>query len=226
MMTGENAQTSQLTVVDHPLVADRNTRLRDASTPSDDFRRLIHQLTLLVLPHALSDLAVRQVEVTTPLETTSGARLSNDVMFVGILRAALTMVGAALEIVPEASVGYLGLERDHTTHLANEYYNKVPQTDGSTRHPKCDVLRDHRLPRRRCCRPRGSPEYPCSAGCGRPAAQRKLLHLARLGRCRRPQLPHLIRRVTAPHTDFGQRPARPASIESIIPGTSAIESAV
>ena len=117
MMTGENAQTSQLTVVDHPLVADRITRLRDASTPSDDFRRLIHQLTLLVLPHALSDLAVRQVEVTTPLET--------------ILRAALTMVGAALEIVPEASVGYLGLERDHTTHLANEYYNKVPQTDGA-----------------------------------------------------------------------------------------------
>ena len=110
MMTGENAQTSQLTVVDHPLVADRITRLRDASTPSDDFRRLIHQLTLLVLPHALSDLAVRQV---------------------GILRAALTMVGAALEIVPEASVGYLGLERDHTTHLANEYYNKVPQTDGA-----------------------------------------------------------------------------------------------
>ena len=131
MMTGENAQTSQLTVVDHPLVADRITRLRDASTPSDDYRRLFHQLTLLVLPHALSDLAVRQVEVATPLETTSGARLSNDVMFVGILRAALTMVGAALEIVPEASVGYLGLERDHTTHLANEYYNKVPQTDGA-----------------------------------------------------------------------------------------------
>ena len=59
-----------LHVVRHPLVEDALGRLRDRSTPSEEFRRLARRVSLLVAVEATRDLALSDVSIVTPLEET------------------------------------------------------------------------------------------------------------------------------------------------------------
>jgi uracil phosphoribosyltransferase len=47
-------------------------------------------------------------------------------MVVPILRAGLGMVQPFTDLFPDVSIGYIGLERDHTTAVAHSYYCKLP----------------------------------------------------------------------------------------------------
>jgi uracil phosphoribosyltransferase len=116
-----------LHVVDHPLLAETMARLRDRTTPCDDFRTLAHRAGLLLAAEATRDLPTLAAAVRTPLETASVRRLSARVVAVPVLRAGLGMLGAFLDLVPAAQVGYFGLERDETTAVARRYYEKVPE---------------------------------------------------------------------------------------------------
>jgi uracil phosphoribosyltransferase len=49
---------------------------------------------------------------------------------VPILRAGLGMVQPFVDTFPDVSVGYLGLERDHETAVARNYYCKLPPLKG------------------------------------------------------------------------------------------------
>ncbi len=115
-----------LHVVDHPLLADAFARLRDRATPHDEFRRLAHRVTLLLLAEATRDLPTVGGTVETPLEPASVRRLATRVVAVPVLRAGLGMLEAFLQLVPSAEVGYFGLERDEETAAARRYYEKVP----------------------------------------------------------------------------------------------------
>jgi uracil phosphoribosyltransferase len=112
--------------VEHPLIEDVLSILRDVSTPPEDFRRLTRKLTTLLVFEASRDLPTRQVEVETPLERTEGHRLEAEVVLVPVLRAGMGMLDALLELFPAASVGYVGLERDEETAVARRYYLKLP----------------------------------------------------------------------------------------------------
>ena len=112
--------------VEHPLIQDVLTVLRDASTPREDFRRLTKKLSTLLVFQASQDLPLRQEEVETPLERTVGGRLDAEIVLVPVLRAGMGMLEALLEIFPGASVGYVGLERDEETAVARRYYLKLP----------------------------------------------------------------------------------------------------
>ncbi len=115
-----------LHVVDHPLLHDVLSRLRDRNTPSHEFRSLAHRITLFLTVEASRDLETLAGEVETPLEPTAARRLSSRVVAVPVLRAGLGMLEAFLEVVPSAQVGYFGLERDEDTAVAHCYYEKVP----------------------------------------------------------------------------------------------------
>jgi len=115
-----------LHVVRHPLVEDALAALRDRRTASEEFRRLAHRLSLLVVAEATRDLPTVEEEVETPLEVTKVRRLGRRVVAVPVLRAGLGMLDAFLEIVPSAQVGHYGLERDERTAVARRYYEKVP----------------------------------------------------------------------------------------------------
>ena len=115
-----------LHVVDHPLLRDVLTRLRDRDTPREEFRRLARRITLLIAAEATRDLATAPVTVETPLATAAGERLAARVVAVPVLRAGLGMLDAFLELVPSAQVGYFGLERNETDAVARCYYEKVP----------------------------------------------------------------------------------------------------
>jgi uracil phosphoribosyltransferase len=116
-----------LHVVRHPLIEDVMSRLRERTTPCDEFRRLARRVTLLLAAEATKDLPVAETDVDTPLERARVRRLSGRVVAVPVLRAGLGMLDAFLELVPQAEVGYFGLERNEETAEARRYYEKVPK---------------------------------------------------------------------------------------------------
>ena len=117
---------SRVTVVDHPLVARHLSVLRDRATPSSDFRRRLSDISMLLLYEALRDLRVREDQLETPLETTGGMRLVDEIVVIAILRAGLGMTDGALRLIPEARVGHLGLYRDEESLQPVGYYESIP----------------------------------------------------------------------------------------------------
>lgn len=114
-------------VVDHPLAADRLTRLRDQSTPRPDFRRALDELTQFVVYESLRDHPTEAFTVTTPLAPTTGYRLAEVPVLIPVMRAGLGMLRAALDMIPEAPVGFVGARRNEETRLPDPYLNTVPE---------------------------------------------------------------------------------------------------
>lgn len=117
----------QLTCVEHPLVQHKLTLMRDIQTGPKEFRELLRELTLLLAYEATANLKTTSKEVETPIGKTQGEIISDkDVVIVPILRAGLGMFDAVLTLLPNASVGYIGVYRDPKTHRPVEYYAKMP----------------------------------------------------------------------------------------------------
>lgn len=113
-------------LVQHPIAQDALISLRDKSTPASQFRRLTHRLSLILATEATRKLPMTLARVETPLEPAKGEVLDADVVVVPVLRAGLGMVDAVLELLPQARVGHIGLQRDEHTAIASRYYAKVP----------------------------------------------------------------------------------------------------
>ena len=121
------AEFPTLAVVRHPLVQHKLTILRDRATPKKIFKELVDEIAMLMAYEATSDLPLEAAPVETPLERTSGWRVSGKKLtLVPILRAGLGMVEGILRLVPSARVGHIGLYRDHDTLEPVDYYFKVP----------------------------------------------------------------------------------------------------
>jgi uracil phosphoribosyltransferase len=112
--------------VHHPVAQDALLHLRDKATPTSEFRRLAHRLSLIVVTEATQKLPMMLARVDTPLEAADGEALRSDVVVVPVLRAGLGMVEAALELLPHARIGHIGLARDEETAVAFQYYSKLP----------------------------------------------------------------------------------------------------
>jgi uracil phosphoribosyltransferase len=119
------------TIIQHPLAAHVMTHLRDKTTKPALFRTLCHKITFLLALEATRDLATEEKTIDTPLEPATGRVLTKPLVIVPILRAGLGMVEPFLDLFPDVSVGYVGLERDHTTAIAHSYYCKLPPVDGT-----------------------------------------------------------------------------------------------
>jgi uracil phosphoribosyltransferase len=119
--------TPRLTVVSHPLVQHKLSYLRDQETPTVHFRKLANEVTLLLTYEATKDLATEPVEIETPLERMTAARISGKKVAVcPVLRAGLGMLDGVLSLVSSARVGFLGMYRDEETLQPVEYYVKLP----------------------------------------------------------------------------------------------------
>ncbi len=102
--------------------------LRDKDTTTAAFRRASAQLAPLLCAEALSKLAVGRVEVQTFLGATTGVPLPEDIMVVPIIRAGLALLPAFIQMMPDAPVGLIGIERDEATALPRVYYKKFPRS--------------------------------------------------------------------------------------------------
>jgi uracil phosphoribosyltransferase len=117
----------RLTAVDHPVVAHKITALRDATTDSPAFRRLVDELVTLLAYEATRDLRVAPVEVRTPLAAASGVRVASPPpLVVPVLRAGVGMLDGMIRLLPFAEVGFAGLVRDESTLQASWYAERLP----------------------------------------------------------------------------------------------------
>ncbi len=119
-----------LHILNHPLGAHIMTHLRDRTTKPAAFRTLANRISLLLALEANKDLALRNIPIETPLEPMASPVLAQPMVVIPILRAGLGMVQSFLDLFPDVSVGYIGLERDHTTAKARSYYFKLPELTG------------------------------------------------------------------------------------------------
>src|ERR1700693_1523405 len=116
-----------LHLLNHSLGTHIVTHLRDRTTKPATFRALAYQISSLLAFEATRDLATREITVETPLEPHPGRVLSEPIVLVPILRAGISMVPPFTDLLPDVSVGYIGLERDEQTAVARSYYCKLPE---------------------------------------------------------------------------------------------------
>lgn len=116
----------QLKVIDHPMVKDSLTHLRDKNTKRKKFRHHSDRICEFLFYEAVRDLGLNEVEVETVLAPAKGHKLADEVVVVPVLRAGLALLPAALKFLPKSRVGFVGLERDEQTAVAHEYYWKLP----------------------------------------------------------------------------------------------------
>jgi uracil phosphoribosyltransferase len=119
---------AKLHIINHPLIQNKLTRLRDINTNNHNFRLLLEELTAFMVYEITRDYPLKEVEIETPLETMTGKVLDTPVVLVPILRAGTGMLRGVLDLVPMARVGHIGLYRDPETLQPVEYYAKFPQT--------------------------------------------------------------------------------------------------
>lgn len=118
---------SKVTVLDHPLIKHKLSIIRDVRTGTNEFRKIITEISQLMCYEVCRDLSLEEFELETPLEKTTGYRLAGKKLgLVPILRAGLGMVDGMLSLIPSAKVGHIGMYRDHDTFKPVPYYAKLP----------------------------------------------------------------------------------------------------
>jgi uracil phosphoribosyltransferase len=114
-------------LINHPLVQRDITVLRDTATDCEKFRAAVSRISNILAVIISRDLSIKEVQVESPLEKTNGYRLTQEVVIIPVLRAGLGMVKGFLQVIPDAKVGHIGLERDEETLMPVEYYYKTPK---------------------------------------------------------------------------------------------------
>ncbi len=116
-------------IMDHPLLQHKISILRCKETGTNEFRKLVEEIAVLMGYEAFRDLPTEEVPIETPIESCKTPMISGKKLaVVPILRAGLGMVNGILTLVPSAKVGHIGLYRDPETHEPVEYYCKLPES--------------------------------------------------------------------------------------------------
>ncbi|OGK14177.1 uracil phosphoribosyltransferase [Candidatus Roizmanbacteria bacterium RIFCSPLOWO2_01_FULL_38_12] len=117
---------SNLKIVNHPLILDSLTHLRNRSTSLEKFRQHSDKICKLMLIESMQDFELVNLEIETPIGKARGVKLNDEVVFIPVLRAGVAMLFEAIKLLPNAKVGFVGLERDENTAVASQYYWKLP----------------------------------------------------------------------------------------------------
>ncbi len=121
-----------LFLVENPLVKRDVTILRDKNTKQAEFRAALNRVSFSLAVEISKSFELSEIDIDTPLETTTGFKLSKQIILVPVLRAGLSMVSSFLEIIPDAQVGHIGLQRDEKTLQPIDYYYKTPKKLGES----------------------------------------------------------------------------------------------
>jgi uracil phosphoribosyltransferase len=117
-----------VTIVDHPLVQHKLTKMRDRTTSTQTFRALVREMATLLCYEVTRDLPTDMVEVETPIAATRAPVIAGKkLVFAPVLRAGLQMAEGMLDLVPSARLAHVGLYRDPVSLQAVEYYFKTPE---------------------------------------------------------------------------------------------------
>lgn len=114
-------------VIEHPILKRDLTVLRDETTPYGVFRKTLSDVSSILAYEALRSLKIKEIDVRTPMEMTTGHVVDENVIVIPILRAGLGMIDGFIRFLPGARVGHLGMYRDEKTHLPVDYYSNIPR---------------------------------------------------------------------------------------------------
>lgn len=132
---------SGLLLVEHPVVADRLTHLRDETTPPTSFRKALSELSALIAYEALRDLESGTTTIDTPvLRGVTATQVTESVLLVPILRAGLGMVPSIQDLLPHSDVAHIGLRRNEETLEPEVYLNRLPADLSGRRVIICDPM--------------------------------------------------------------------------------------
>lgn len=116
-------------LIDHPLVQHKLTLMRQKDLSTSSFRRLLHEISMLMAYEVTRDMPTRLIDIETPLaKMRSPVIEGRKTVFVVVMRAGNGFLDGMLEVVPGARVGHVGLYRDPKTLVAIEYYFKMPHS--------------------------------------------------------------------------------------------------
>lgn len=118
----------QVIVINHPLIQHKLTLMRKVDTSTAKFRHLLKEISLLLAYEVTRDLPLKYEKIETPLAEMEAPMLAADkkMVVISIMRAGQGILDGILELIPSARVGHIGLYRQPSTHVAVEYYFKVP----------------------------------------------------------------------------------------------------
>lgn len=120
------------TILEGTALAQDISCVRNGTTPTPSFRAAVRRIGLHLASEVSRHLPARTIDVSTPLETTSGTMIDGTVVLVPVLRAGLGLLDPFLDILPDAAVGYVGLKRDEDTLEAHRYYTNLPPLDSNS----------------------------------------------------------------------------------------------
>ncbi|AGM24670.1 uracil phosphoribosyltransferase [Spiroplasma chrysopicola] len=115
------------TVIKHPLILDKLTRMRKKDSNSKVFKENLDEIAQLMAYEIFQTIELKEFEIETPVAVTKGYKIAKDIVLFPILRAGLGMVDGIVKLVPNAKIGHIGLYRDETTLEPHEYFAKKPQ---------------------------------------------------------------------------------------------------
>lgn len=116
-----------VTLIDHPLIQHKLTLMRQKDTSTAKFRQLLGEISMLLAYEVTRDMPLEKVAIETPLATMDAPMLAGKKLtLISIMRAGQGILDGMLQLMPSARVGHIGLYRDPRTHIAVEYYFKVP----------------------------------------------------------------------------------------------------
>ncbi|HRP70031.1 MAG TPA: uracil phosphoribosyltransferase [Turneriella sp.] len=116
---------------EHALLQTKIATLRNVNTPHPEFVRTMQDVSTILCALVSAEITTTKMSVKTPLTRTHGVKVEYHVVLVPILRAGLGMLEGFQSLLPTASVGHVGVERDHKTLKPKFYYYKVPTLRGA-----------------------------------------------------------------------------------------------
>lgn len=117
----------KVTVIDHPLVQHKLSKLRDKDTNNKAFRELVNELSMLMCYEVTRDFPLVDVLIETPIQQATFKMLANEkVAIIPILRAGLGMADGMMSLMPNAKMGHIGMYRNPDTLMPTAYYCKLP----------------------------------------------------------------------------------------------------
>lgn len=118
-------------LVEHSVVKREITILRNKNTEPEKFRETVKRLSNILAVEISKSFELSEFDVETPLEITKGFNIKKEIVLVPVLRAGLGMVSGFLEILTEAKVGHIGIQRNEETLEPINYYYKTPKNINS-----------------------------------------------------------------------------------------------
>ncbi len=119
--------SKNLFIVNHPLIQDKLTRIRNHLTQKKDFKENLSEIATLMAYEVFKDIPLDEIEVETPITKVIGKTLTKTIILSPILRAGLGMTNGFEYVVPNAIISHVGLYRDEETLKPQKYFFKYPK---------------------------------------------------------------------------------------------------